>query len=326
MGYLQIESNFCRFVRFSPVHAAAKIGRLMHEDTKLPGPNRNPDMERLTQAMDRARAEREAGATPAVVAPSPLTRDNARSSGGFRPPSVQAKVAYSQTTSVEVDEGRLRERRIVAMAAHDPAATAYKVLRTHVMQRMRANGWRTLGITSPGEGNGKTVTTINLAISLARNVNQTVLLVDLDLRHPSISGYFVEDALPGLSDHLTNDRPIGELLIDPGIERLVILPGTPQSFTNSSEMLSSPKMTRLVEELKNRYADRLILFDMPPVFAGDDVIAIAPYLDAVMLVVEEGKTKKDDLLRAYELLDKEKVIGAVLNKSDQASSALGYYY
>ena len=84
-------------------------------------------------------------------------------------------------------------------------------------------------------------------------------------------------------------------------------------------------MIQLVDELKGRYSDRLILFDMPPVLASDDVIAFSPYLDAVLLVVEEGKTTKDDILRAYALLDEEKIIGTVLNKSDQASSGVGYY-
>ena len=173
-------------------------------------------------------------------------------------------------------------------------ADAYKVLRTHVLQRMRTNGWKTLAITSPGEGNGKTLTAINLAISLAREVNQTILLVDLDLRRPSLGRYFVEGTTRGLSDYLTEGADLADVLLHPGIERLVILPGN-HSFTQSSEMLSSPRMVQLVQDLKTRYADRLILFDMPPLLAGDDVIAFLPYVDAVMLVIEEGKTTKDEL-------------------------------
>ncbi len=96
-------------------------------------------MERIKQALERARAERETGANAAVAIPP--TRDNERPSRSFRPPYAQVKVAYSQTATLEVDEGRLREHRIVAMAQHDPAAAAYKVLRTHVLQRMRANAW-----------------------------------------------------------------------------------------------------------------------------------------------------------------------------------------
>jgi capsular exopolysaccharide synthesis family protein len=189
---------------------------------------------------------------------------------------------------------------------------------------MRANGWKTLAITSPGAGVGKTITAINLAISLASEVNQTVLLVDLDFRHPSIGGYFWEEPGPGISDYLSDDRPVGELLIHPGIDRLVILPGN-QPLTHSSEKLSSPKMIGLVEELKGRYPDRLILFDMPPVLARDDVIAFSPYLDAMILVVEEGKTTKDELSQAYESLDEAKILAAVLNKAEQVSAGVGYY-
>jgi protein-tyrosine kinase len=131
--------------------------------------------------------------------------------------------------------------------------------------------------------------------------------------------------MPGVIDYLIDQRELAEILINPGIERLVILPGH-TSFTNSSEMLSTPRMVRLVEELKTRYPDRIVLFDMPPLLSGDDVIAFSPYIDAVMLVVEDGKTAKEDLRRAWELLDGETIIGVVLNKADDATSAYGHAY
>jgi capsular exopolysaccharide synthesis family protein len=189
---------------------------------------------------------------------------------------------------------------------------------------MRANRWKTLAVTSPGEGNGKTLTSINLAISLAREVNQTILLVDLDLRRPSLGGYFLDGPTRGLSDFLTEGVEVADLLIHPGIERLVILPGN-HSFTQSSEMLSSPRMVQLVHEFRTRYPDRLTLFDMPPLLAGDDVLAFLPYVDAVVLVIEEGKTTKGELAQAYELLGEKNIIGTVLNKSEDASSGIGYY-
>ena len=210
------------------------------------------------------------------------------------------------------------------MADHDPAAMAYKVLRTHVLQRMRANGWKTLAITSPTQGNGKTITAINLAITLARDVKQTVLLVDLDLRRPSMATNFFDHPVPGLSDYITEDRPIEELFINPGIDRLVLLPGN-HSFTHSSEILSSPKMIQLVADLKGRYPDRLVLFDMPPVLGGDDIIAFSPYVDAYLLVIEEGKTSKDELSETYALLDENKILGTVLNNAEEGSSGTGYY-
>lgn len=210
------------------------------------------------------------------------------------------------------------------MSENDPAAAAYKVLRTHVLQRMRTKDWTTLAITSPAKGAGKTVTAINLAISLARDFKHTVLLVDFDLRQPSIARYFFDEPVPGLSEYITDDRPVAELLVNPGIERLVLLPGD-HSFTHSSEVLCSAKMIELVDELKGRYENRLIIFDLPPVLSGDDVIAFQAYTDAIMLVAEE-RTNKDDLARAHELLMTEKLIGAVMNKSHESTSRIGYPY
>jgi capsular exopolysaccharide synthesis family protein len=284
-------------------------------------------MERIKQALERARSER-LGAEE-----TPFRTDHeapvAQELPSIRrlPPNQQPAVTveYQQTTVAEANRARLQDQRIVATAEHDPAAAAYKVLRTHVLQRMRVNRWKTLAITSPAEGNGKTVTAINLAISLARDVKQTVLLVDLDLRRPSIARCFFDKPVPGLSDYITEDRPLAELLINPGIERLVILPGH-HSFTHSSEVLSSPKMIELVTELRDRYPDRLVLFDMPPVLSSDDVIAFMPYVDAIMLVVEEGRTTSEQLTAAYDLLDGDKILGTVLNKSTDSSTGRGYYY
>jgi capsular exopolysaccharide synthesis family protein len=284
-------------------------------------------MERLKQALERARAERdrgEGGGVPVPPTPPPLTGDRQQAVRAAPEQPVEVEARPIHTPVVPVASERLLANRIVAMADHDPAATSYKVLRTHVLQRMRAHGWKTLAITSPAPGNGKTVTAINLAITLARDVKHTVLLVDLDLRRPSLAAYFYDRPLPGLSDYITDDRPIGELLINPGIDRLVLLPGN-HSFTHSSEILCSPKIIALADELSGRYPDRLVLFDMPPVLGGDDVIAFSPYVDALLLVVEEGKTSKDELSEAYALLDETKIVGTVLNKAEQGSTGAGYY-
>jgi len=283
-------------------------------------------MERIKQALERARAEREGAVVAGPgAAPREPTSPPRRPLRQTRSPVAEVKVAYTKTTTIPVDAERLRAQRIFLTEDADPAAEAYKVLRTHVLQRMRTNGWKTLAVTSPSEGNGKTITAINLAISLARDVNQTILLVDLDLRRPTLGRYFTEQHTLGISDYLTEGAELSDILINPGIERLVLLPGN-HSFTQSSEMLSSPRMVQLVQELKSRYADRLTLFDMPPVLAGDDVIAFLPYLDAVMLVVEDGKTTKDDLYRAYELLGEKNILGTVLNKAADPSPHVGYYY
>lgn len=281
-------------------------------------------MERIKAALDRAREERESNSGQPGIALEP---DEAR---GRRPvrktvsPATEVKITYTKTATIPVDAARLRANRIILTQEQDVISDAYKVLRTHVLQRMRTNGWKTLAVTSPMEGNGKTLTTINLAISLAQDVNQTILVVDLDLRRPTLGRYLLESPTRGISDYLTEGTELGDILVHPGIERLTLLPGN-HSFTQSSEILSSPRMIQLVQELKTRYTDRLMLFDMPPLLASDDVLAFLPHIDAVMLVIEDGRTTKDQLDQAYRLLRDKHIIGTVLNKSEEASSAAGYY-
>ena len=145
-------------------------------------------------------------------------------------------------------------------------------------------------------------------------LDQTVLLVDANLNNPMVNEMLDIDAEQGLSDFLLDDKPVSELLINPSIERLVVLPaGKP--MLNSTEMLRSPKMVKLVEELKNRYPSRIIIFDMPPVLAQADTLSFSPYVDSVLLVIDEGHTKKDDLKQAAALLKKVNMLGSVLNKA-----------
>ncbi|MES9971385.1 MAG: CpsD/CapB family tyrosine-protein kinase [Candidatus Thiodiazotropha sp.] len=269
-------------------------------------------MEKIKQALERARHN----------------RSNTKSQNDSRvevrqtqEPKLPAKITYTKTKLVEVSRDRLREMRVIVGDANDSISDQYKVLRTHVLQRLKANQWNSLAITSPNEGCGKTLTSINLAISIAREVNHTVLLVDLDLRRPSIHSYFYNEERPGISEYLKEEYDLSEILFNPNIDRLVVLPGN-KSFSNSSEMLSSPNMVHLVDELKNRYPNRIVIFDMPPLLSCDDVIAFSPYIDAVMLVVEEGNTRKDELKRAYDLINSN-ILGTVLNKSDDQLSS--YY-
>ncbi len=237
-------------------------------------------------------------------------------------PLSETRVVYTQTRRVDVPAATLNKNRIITGLENDATTTAYKMLRTQVLRRMTAHGWTSLAVTSAGSGDGKTLTAINLAISLAREVNHTVLLVDADLRRPSISRYFGYTPTAGLSDYLLDEIPLSEVLFNPGIERLVILPGG-NPIANSSELLSAPKMVRLAEELKTRYPARLVLFDMPPLLAADDLLAFAPNIDAALLVVREGKTHKDELKAAMEMLQVVNVLGTVLNQTADASA--GYY-
>jgi protein-tyrosine kinase len=272
-------------------------------------------MEKIKKALERARDHKQ---TTISDSSHSLKRDQPLEANDL------AKIVYTRTKSIEISEELLSKRRIFSGNSNSHISDQYKVLRTHVLQRLKSNKWNSLAITSPNEGCGKTVTAINLAISLAREVNHSVLLVDMDLRRPSIRKHFTDDNLPGISDYLNENKDLSEILFNPGIERVVILPGS-TSIQNSSEMLSSPKVVGLVAELKSRYPNRIVIFDMPPLLPCDDMIAFSPYIDAVMLVVSEGDTLKSDLARSCDLLANLNMIGTVLNKSKTVNTGYGYY-
>jgi capsular exopolysaccharide synthesis family protein len=225
-------------------------------------------------------------------------------------------ILYSKTRVVELDSAVLEKNKVISGVGTDEKTGAYKLLRTQILHRMRENNWKSLAITSPGEGEGKTLTAINLAISLARDVNHTVLLVDLDMRRPSVAKYLGFNPIIGIDDCLLDNAPIHDALFNPGIERLVVLPCR-NSFASSSELLSSPPMQKLAEELKERYPERLVIFDLPPLLARDDLLAFSPHIDAVLLVAREGKTRKADLRRAMEMLKVVNVAGTMLNSSQE---------
>ena len=230
------------------------------------------------------------------------------------PASGNEQIIYSSTRVISTDPEALRQHRVIAGMERGPVTNAYRLLRTQVLQRMRENNWNTLAIISPSSHAGKTLTAVNLAISMAMEVNQTVLLVDLDLRTPHLHNYFDYQPEKGLSDYLLHGTPLSQIMFNPSIERLVVLPGR-ETVRNSSELLSAPKMVKLVEELRTRYPSRLVLFDLPSFLNSDDVLAFSPYVDAVLLVVEEGKTTTEELHTAMTMLQTVNIIGTVLNKS-----------
>lgn len=231
---------------------------------------------------------------------------------------IPAPIVYTQTRTAAVTPAVLRERRIVATFESGPFSDAYKILRTQVMQRMRENGWNLLGVTSPGAGEGKTLTAVNLAVSLGMEASQTVLLVDADLRKPGLHAAFGLEAGPGLIDYLLDQVPLPDLLIHPGIQRLVLLPGG-RPVTRSSELLTSSPMRALVGELKHRYASRMVVFDLPPLLNAADVLAFSPLIDALLLVVEAGRTQVEEVERSLALLSAVPIVGTVLNKGERNS-------
>jgi len=229
-------------------------------------------------------------------------------------PKEALKITYTQTRVVPVADRVLKENRIISALQPGKWLESYRMLRTRCLQSMDTLGWQTLAITSTSSKTGNSLTAVNLAISIALELDRTALLVDANFLNPAINQLFGIKAEKGLSDYLLHDTELHEILVNPGIERLVLLPaGKP--ILNSTELLHSTKMQQLVAELKNRYPTRIIIFDMPPILAQDDALGFAPYVDCLLLVVDEGETKTNELKEAALLLKDCNLLGTVFNKS-----------
>lgn len=273
-------------------------------------------MDRFRIALDKWQAS--AAAKPqAVLAPSPP------SPSGDHRRSLGEAIVYTRTRVATVSGARARESRIIA-ATGDDRAGAFQVLRAQVLRLCRLHGWRTIGITSVRPGAGKTFSATNLAVAIAREPNQTVLLADLDLRCPRVAQAFGYQATGGLLECITGELGIEDVLFNPGIDRLVVLPGS-VGDRRASELLASPQTQDILRELAARYESRLILCDMAPLTVGDDVLVCLPYLNAVILVVESGRTTDADLEQARELLDGVPIAAVVLNKVRHTSTQESYY-
>ncbi len=221
--------------------------------------------------------------------------------------------AYTQSEKIKLNPAVLTANRLICIDPGSPIVEHYKLLRTQILQRTRAKGWNTIMITSPNPGEGKTTTAINLALTFAREFSNTALLVDADLKQQAIHKKLGYTSPAGLSDYLLYDTPMNDLIVWPGIEKLTIISGG-RIIDNSTELLGSSRMGELVHEMKTRYDDRYVLFDVPPLINVADAVAFAPIVDAILIVVEEGKTSNHQIKTALQMIPQEKFLGFVMNR------------
>jgi non-specific protein-tyrosine kinase len=232
---------------------------------------------------------------------------------------------YTECNAVELDLDQLAQNRCVSLSSDAPEAEYYKVLRTSIQQRTKEKGWNTIMITSVQPGEGKTLTSINLAVSFAKEFNQTVLLVDCDLKRQNVHRYLKFSSDRGMADYLLNDCALKDLIVWPGIEKMTLISGG-KTIADSAELLNSPKMKAFVQEIKNRYDDRYVIFDTSPLLGWADAIAFAPLVDCIIMVVEEGRTSIKDVKKALEMIPSEKFLGFVLNRRKLSGRKYYYYY
>ena len=214
---------------------------------------------------------------------------------------------------VELDSAFIHSQRCLGDKSDHTEIENYKTLRTRLLQIMVAQRWNTLMLTSACAGEGKTLTALNLAFTFSHHYDHTVLLVDCDLRKQSIHKYLGFSNSLNIIDHLVDNIPLHNTMVRPGEEKIVVISGE-RTIDSGAELLGSAQMSKLVNELKNRFKDRIIIFDLPPVLFASDALVSAAWVDSILMVVEYGKTSIKDVQKSLDGFPKDKIMGFVLNR------------
>jgi Mrp family chromosome partitioning ATPase len=282
-------------------------------------------MERIRRALELARAEREAirraGGTPNRPVPDmvPMLVDTpvAQESSANEP--------FRNTLELTPNIEAIRRNRLLEPGLVGVVAEGFRMLRTQVTQRMQQRGWNTLAVLAATAGDGATTVALNLAMAISADPKRSALLVDFNLRHPGVAAALGIPGEPGVEQCLMNEYRIPEVFVRiKGYDHLMIAPAA-APVAQSSELLASEKARNLVADLKTRYKDRIVIFDLPPMLGSDDALSFVPLVDAVLLVIAEGRTRIEDVRRCFELLKDRPVIGTVLNQS-RAGAGAQYAY
>lgn len=274
-------------------------------------------MEKLTNAGGEAApvAQNQAVAAPITGGAVPPTRPVVRAENteiDLQRLAALGMLTPDITRSIIAEEYRAIKRPLIKNAFDQSAA---RVDRANLIM-----------VTSALPGEGKSFTSINLAMSIAMEMDHTVLLVEADVAKPAVVRYLgVSEAEKGLVDYLSDDQlQLEELLVRTNVPKLTLLRAG-QSHPHSTELLASKNMLRLTQELSQRYPDRVVILDAPPLLVSSEAAVLAGLVGQIVLVVESGVTPKHLVKDALSLLGNEKIIGIVLNKS-RGGSSQGYGY
>jgi len=259
----------------------------------------------------RSTSSRPGGSPASEQAHSPSSGHTLSPSSGQAPSIVAPRVDEPIGRGLVV-QGHLHEQLVAALAPASLAAEQYRSLRTRIKRAENGRVVRTILITSPAKGDGKSLTAANLALTMAQEFQQRVLLLDADLRRPTAHRLFGVNDTPGLVDVLMGVAELDDALVPIPDHHLSVLPaGVPPG--HPAELLGSTAMRRTLDTLSARY-DR-ILIDMPPIAPLADVQVVAPMADGILMIIRAGMTPKPAIEQALAGLDISKVLGLVLNDS-----------
>ena len=217
-----------------------------------------------------------------------------------------------KTVPVVLERGDWDERLMLATAATGSVSESFRTLRTRILHPESGKPLRNVLVTSASPGEGKSFVCANLGISFAQGLDHQGLLVDCDLRKPSLEKLFGLPNERGLVNYLRDNEDLSSLITDVGVDKLRILPAGPPPV-NPAELLGSEMMEQLIRELGSRYDDRIIFFDSPPLQAASETAILAKYVDGVVLVVRWGAGRREHIKSLVELVGREKIVAVVFN-------------
>jgi Mrp family chromosome partitioning ATPase len=263
-----------------------------------------------------------------IVAAPAMTLDLVKGREIFTAPLAPLRVnpakVWESLSAVQLSVEKLQGNNLFPLPSNQPAALAVDQLRSKILHGLATKGWKRIAVTSPSHGCGKSFVATNLALSLARRPASRTALIDLDLRRPQLAGLLGLTDLPEFADFLTGDQPLESVFRRFGRTLALGLNGTPVEM--AAEMLHSPETAVALSALVEQLDPEVVIYDMPPALGTDDVLAMAPSLDAVLLVADGTKSTAEDL-RACERLFEGRIplMGVVLNRAqDRAAQRRGY--
>jgi len=271
----------------------------------------------MEAALERAKKLREQQLGTAAAAPPVRARRSSDS-------APVAKPIQLNFPRLDPDPQVVRESRILIAPEfqHSAVSDAYRILRTRLMHRVDSHGWKSFAITSAGAREGKSVTVLNLGLSIASERRRNVFLLDLDLRNPSLCRYLGVRPRVGIGQYLLGEAPVEDIFYSIGVENLTLAGGL-SSCENSAELLGGERFGLLLDHVTKADPSALIIADLPPLLSVADALVVAPKLSATLLVVAEGITRRNALARALDLLGNVTLAGIALNHS---SAAVGQYH
>jgi len=280
----------------------------------------------ILEALERAKKRHEEKTREGLDEASPNEKTGSRRRSVIEPPATP--VVQLEFEQLPVDPAVCEKNRVLlpqaGMHAHSAVLDAYRMLRTRLSHRAGVERLSTLGVVSAGPGEGKTLTAVNLSLAFARDKRTNVFLLDLDLRNSCVCKYLGVTPKVDIGKVLSGEAKPQDVFFGIGVDNLVVAGGT-SSHSNSSELLGGAGLTDLLNYIHGIDPKALILVDLPPVLVNADALVAAPKLSAMLLVVAEGFTRRDQLDRAVEVLSGAKVAGIVLNRSRELVEGYGYY-